>query len=306
MYDFIQSNWLKVPVALYVAGFVVHNVYLSQFGVYEFELVEARYVLSGIGFLGFTALILAYSSIKIDLSCLENSCRIDKLLPWAARVLALPYVVFGILYGPEEFDLLDLTNGAAPIVIACSRVAHMIVGFAIFDLVLMPAEGDSLLARLTRSIYRIVPIPLLVVTIAIAVFNEQFRGVAFACTYPFFLFMGVAFYQVDKKHGIEPNYLDNNANAEHETYFVIIVGIISISVLMGILVTNYSQHIYPKIPSAIGGSRIEVAVILVNGTTQRVGIVQETKEWLIVRDPKTRKVSKIKIATVDRIDFESG
>jgi hypothetical protein len=79
--ELIEKHWIKIPVILYIVGFVVHNAYLSNFGSYEFQLVQAKYILSGFGLIGFSVVCFVYTGIKVNLSTLVkallliNFCR---------------------------------------------------------------------------------------------------------------------------------------------------------------------------------------------------------------------------------------
>ncbi len=69
--QFFREHYIKLPIVLYVLGFAVHNAYLSLYGSYEFELIQARYILSGIGFFGFVSICVAYMSFHLNLSYLQ-------------------------------------------------------------------------------------------------------------------------------------------------------------------------------------------------------------------------------------------
>jgi len=80
-----EDYWLKIPVILYTIGFIVHNVYLSQFGSHEFELIQAKYILSGFGLIGFSAVCFAFTSIRVNLSYIPDtfSSLTKALLLWS-------------------------------------------------------------------------------------------------------------------------------------------------------------------------------------------------------------------------------
>ena len=77
----IEKYWLKIPIVLYVLGLIVHNVYLSQYGNNDFELVEAKYILSGFGLVGFVLICFTYTSIKVNLSYIGDSFRPKNIIP---------------------------------------------------------------------------------------------------------------------------------------------------------------------------------------------------------------------------------
>ena len=89
------------------------NAYLSNFGSYEFQLVQAKYILSGFGLIGFSLVCFVYTGIKVNLSNISKSLSIDKILPWSLRVIALPMILITLVIAwniPEFSGIMKATT----------------------------------------------------------------------------------------------------------------------------------------------------------------------------------------------------
>ncbi|MBN1008880.1 hypothetical protein [Amphritea pacifica] len=301
--EFIKNNWIKAPILLYVIGFVVHNTYLSNFGSYEFELVQAKYILSGFGAVAFYAICFAYISIKVNLSYIFDSLHFDKIFPWLLRVVSLPYVIYSFLYLDSATDLVIEGSSLVKLSVLFFITANFVVMFSILDLVFMYSEGENLKARIIRSVFRILSVPMIIATAIIAWNNAEFSSVVKASTYFFFGFLGLGLRQEDRKYGIEPDYLDSNAKEEHQNLFTIFFGIIAIAFILWVIVSNYVAAIYPKIPAALGGAKIENAQIYSGNKIISSKLIQETSSWILYINQETGNVEKIKSNLVEKITY---
>ena len=301
--EFLKNNWIKAPILLYVIGFVVHNTYLSNFGSYEFELVQAKYILSGFGAVAFYSICFAYISIKVNLSYIPDSLHFDKLLPWLLRVVSLPYVIYSFLYLDSATDLLIDGDSLVKLSALFFQTAAFVVTFSLFDLVFMYSEGERLNARVIRSVFRIISVPMIIATIIIAWNNAEFSSVVKASAYLFFVFLGLSFGQEDRKNCIEPDYLDSNTKEEHQNLFKIFFNIIAITFVLWLIVFNYVAAVYPKIPAALGGAKIELVQIYSGNKIISSKLIQETRDWILYINQETGNVEKIKSNLVEKITY---
>lgn len=304
--EFLKDNWIKVPILLYVIGFVVHNSYLSNFGSYEFELVQAKYILSGFGAIAFSAICYAYIAIKVNISYIFDSLRVDKLLPWLLRIVSLPYVIYTFLYLDSITDFLSSENLLVKLSVIFFITANFVVWFSLFDLVFMYSEGEDFGARALRSSLRVLAIPMIIGTLIIAWNNPDFASVAKASTYLFWGFLGVGLRQEDRKNGIEPDYLDSNTDKKHQDVFGFFFSIIAISFVLWAIVSNYVDAIYPKLPVALGGAKVEMVEIYSKESSVSSKLIQETPKWVLYINEETGNVEKIKSSLVDKIIYKDS
>lgn len=303
--ELLEKHWIKIPAILYVVGFIVHNVYLSNFGSYEFQLVQAKYILSGFGVIGFSVICFVYTGIKVNLSNISKSLTIDRVLPWSLRVISLPYFVYTILYGKELFDVSHTPKDSlVTIGFLASMIAHVVVTYSIFNIVLMAGAEDSWLSKLFGFLSRILAIPMLLVTLVIAWNIPEFSGIMKSTTYFFFGYIGIAMSQDDKQLGIKPNYTDTETIEKHENLYQIAFGIIAVVFMLWMVISNYTKYIYPKIPVALGGAKLEFVSIKTKEKSYDSYLIQETKDWVMYVDNSSGQVEKIKTSLIEKIVFK--
>lgn len=303
--ELIEKHWIKIPVILYIVGFVVHNAYLSNFGSYEFQLVQAKYILSGFGLIGFSVVCYAYTGIKVNLSNISKSLTIDKLLPWSMRVISLPYVVYTLLYGKELFDITQNPKDALiSIGFITSTIAHAVVIFSIFNIAFMIGQTETRFSKILGFLSRVISIPMILVTLVIAWNIPEFSGIMKATTYFFFGYIGIAMNQDDKHLGIELKYSDPSTKEKYENLYQLVFGIIAIFFIFWMVVSSYTKYIYPKIPVALGGARLEFVSINTKEKSYDSYLIQETKDWIMYIDKKSGQVEKIKTNLIEKIVFK--
>lgn len=303
--ELIEKHWIKIPIILYIVGFVVHNAYLSNFGSYEFQLVQAKYILSGFGLIGFSVVCFVYTGIKVNLSNISKCLTIDKLLPWSMRVISLPYVVYTLLYGKELFDITQNPKDSLIFIgFITSTIAHAVVFFSIFNIAFMVGQTETWFSKALGFISRVISIPMILVTLFIAWNVTEFSGIMKATTYFFFGYLGIAMNQDDKYLGIEPKYSDPGTKEKHENLYKLVFGIISIFFIFWVVVSNYTKYIYPKIPVALGGARLEFVSINTKEKSYDSYLIQETKDWIMYIDKKSGQVEKIKTNLIEKVVFK--
>ncbi|EPM7819377.1 hypothetical protein ACUVAJ_003577 [Vibrio cholerae] len=299
----LKNEWIKLPLLLYITGFVVHNTYLASYGSYEFELVQAKYILSGFGAVVFSAICFAFVSIKVNLSYVFDSLRIDNLLPWLLRVVSLPYVIYSVLYLDSLPNLLVNNGSIVDSLSLLFFLSHMVVSFTIIDLVFMYSDGNRLSAKIIRSVLRVISIPMVISTIIFSWSNPEFFAVLKASSYFFLGILGLGLRQEDKKYGVEPDYLDSKAKKEHQELFTFFFGAISIAAILWVVVNNYVSAIYPRIPVAFGGAEIEFVEIHMNDSVQKAQLIQETSNWILYINSDTDQTEKLKSSNVTKIVY---
>ncbi len=301
--EFLKSNWMKTPIVLYVLGFVVHNNYLSNFGNYEFELVQAKYILSGFGIICFYSICLAYASIKVNISGIYQTFKVDNLLPWLLRVFSLPYVIYIILY--HDLALKYLVNNHDFLIIPAifMVIAINVVVFTISDLAFMFSKQNVIIEKIISFFFRILSIPLILVTVGISYISPEFSSIVKCISFIFFGFIGIALRQSDEVLGIEPEIIHNNSKENHKDLYSLLFGIIAISFILWIGVSSYTKAIYTQIPVALGGARAENVEIFINGKPIESMLIQETDKWILYINKETKTVEKIKSNIVEKVIY---
>ncbi|MEZ8277473.1 hypothetical protein AB6C67_16130 [Vibrio cyclitrophicus] len=304
--ELLEKYWIKIPVVLYVVGFIVHNAYLSNFGSYEFQLVQAKYILSGFGLVGFAVVCFVYTGIKVNLSNISKSLTIDKLLPWSLRVISLPYVAYTLLYGKELFEVsIHPTDPLIVIGFIASTIAHAVVAFSIFNIALMINHNETLFSKVLGFLARVTAIPMIVITFVIAWNVPEFSGITKATTYFFFGYIGIAMSQDDKYLDVEPKYSDPETKEKHEDLYQLVFGTIALFFILWMVISNYTKYIYPKIPVALGGAKLEFVSIETKEKIYDAHLIQETNDWVMYLDDTSGQVEKIKTSSIEKVVFKN-
>jgi hypothetical protein len=271
----------------------------------EFELIQARYVLSGFGFLGFVTICIAYTSIQINLSYIADSYQLDRLFPWILRVVSFPGFIYGTLYSDSVSVLVKNADALNAIQYFYYSLSSFVVLFTIMDLVFMLTKGNSYLAKFIRSSLRILAVPMVLIACSIAWYIPEFSGILKTTIFFFLGYVGISLYQADEKHGVKTDYLDERAKEEHENVFQLLIGIIAIFLLLWTVISDYSNFIYPKFPTALGGSKIEPTQLYIKDKVIISNVVQETDRWFLIINAKTGFTEKIKASSVDKVVYQN-
>lgn len=300
--DILKENYIKFPVFLYVLGFAVHNSYLSIFGSYEFELIQARYILSGIGFVGFFSVCMVYMSFNINPSYLPDNYKPRVLLPWLLRVFSLPAVIYLTLHG-KSFINIDVSSFEKMAISLYLMLGFLIVFTSMANVIYMTETGNDWYSKMVRTLSYWGSIPFLLLCLYASSKNTELRSLVILMLYFIAGFVGVGLRHADQRYNVEPGYLNADANEEHENSFRMIVGILSLCFLCWSAISKYSKDIYPYIPTAFGGSKIESAILHTKENSYSVDIIQETTKWFLVRNSETNQIEKIKTSMVDKVVY---
>ncbi len=241
----------------------------------------------------------------MNLSQVSKSLAIDKILPWLLRVVSFPYFVFTMLYGKELFDLSDDPKQSFIIMgYLASTLAHAVVAFSIFNIIWSAGTLETWLSKILGFLSKVIAIPMIIATFIIAWHVPEFSGILKATGYFFFGYIGIALNQDDRRLGIEPIYSDPETEEKHESIYQLVFGIIAIFFILWTVVSSYTKYIYPKIPVALGGAKIELVGIQLKDRIYDAYLIQETNEWLFYREKETGQVEKIKTSLVEKIYFK--
>lgn len=302
--DNFFKNWLKPAAALYALGFLVHNIYLSKFNIYEYDLIEAKYIFSGGTFLVYSVILFFVVSLKTNLSRLRESFFVlDDLLPWILRLTSFPYVLYGFLHGNDFFNPnVNKAFSFEWVLFFSYNFGHFFFWLTALDLFAQLTKGLSIPAKLLRSLIRINALPMLFMSILIATVNQEYKGLLLSIFFFFFGFLGMAIAQEDELVGIKTRLLHKNSGMNLEATYSFLFGVLCIGYIVFALMTNYVKYVYPYLPTAFGGSKPVLAQIETKNRVLIVNIIQESKSWIIVTNKN--KIEKIKASSVERIVYQ--
>lgn len=295
--DFLKNNYLRVPILLYLVGFVVHNSYLASYGSYEFELVQARYMLTGFGSVFiFTAMFL-FVFYRTNISDVSKTYTPNILFPWLLRIASVPAGIYSILHEVNHLQLPYSAFGA-----------YMSFGVYFFYssfilLFIEVVKGDKFKSKILKVMIYIITIPFIVLLYYAVSESELLGQYSKFALFFFFGAYGVALSQDDEKKGLIVNHLDEGSDPKHEKYFSLILALLCLSYGTFQFVSIYAKHIYPYIPTALGGSKIVNATVFLADSKAKVKIIQEGHKWFLVYNLKTSTIEKIKSSEILKVEY---
>jgi hypothetical protein len=168
----------------------------------------------------------------------------------------------------------------------------------------MVSQTETFISKALGFLSRVLAIPMILITLVIAWNIPEFSGIMKATTYFFFGYIGIAMNQDDKHLGIEPKYSDPETKEKHENMYQLVFGIIAIFFILWMVISNYTKYIYPKIPVALGGAKLEFVSIKTKDKTYDSYLIQETKDWVMYIDKTSGRVEKIKTSLIEKVVFK--
>ena len=297
LFEKIDKFWIKIPALLYILGFFVHNAYLASYSIFEFDLLQVKYVYSGATTLFFLLIVFYFVVAKLDFENLSNNLKFLNLTYWITRILMVCVVCYFMIEG--KFNLVP------------ESLYHIIrkdIAFRISNVVILSSVWYVLIIFFTRTgeskTFKIIMIIfgffLAFLLIYISFYNDLLRHIIFITLFLFAQIFYVFWFQLQEEK--DPEKLATHpfivrSNIQRFASFVII--------LYGVLTTlsYYSTSIYPRIQSAFGGGKPIQSRVLLQNDTLDVDIVSESSSWLIYREKDSSDVTKLKTNEVKSIVY---
>ena len=88
-----------IPIILYIIGFFIHNVYLSVYNTFDFEIIQTKYIYVGLTFTIYAILAILFITLSVG-----NKSKAEKLpwlhlLNWCFKIPTSIFIVYFCLYG---------------------------------------------------------------------------------------------------------------------------------------------------------------------------------------------------------------
>ncbi|MBB1507459.1 hypothetical protein H5203_18505 [Pseudoalteromonas sp. SG41-1] len=295
--DFLRNNFIRVPILLYLVGFVVHNSYLASYGSYEFELVEARYMLTGFGSVFIFTSMFLFVFYRTNISDVSKSYEPKILFPWLLRISSIPAGIYSILHSADFLEFPFSAFGA-----------YMDLGIYIFysSFALLAIEvmrGKRFQSKLLKILIYIITIPFIAL-LFFASGESELLGQYSKFTLYFFLgAYGIAISQDDERKGVQLNHLDLDSDPKHEKYFSLMFAFLCLGYGLFQFISIYSNNIYPYIPTALGGSKVVNATLYLADSKAKVKIIQEGHNWFLIYNEKTSTIEKVKSSEILKVEY---
>lgn len=296
--ELLKQYWLRIPVALYFIGLLIHNSYLSQFGSYDFQPLNIQYIMTGLGLVVFMTSCFLYLSIKVNLSYIPETLSSPKKWNTLSRASSLPYLCYFILRPNflNEITKNDLIIKSISLTLIFLASLVMFISISsIFD------EEGYKNAKIMQFILKYAAIPLTIGLIIMMYYFPDLKGIAFASLYPLLGMGGLAMAQSDRKHNVDFNILQENSKPTHE--LTAAIGVLFLSVISGLygVVGAYSKYIYTALPVGYGGAKTEHVHLYHKNKYIDAKLIQTGPRWILYKNIKTGNIEQIKNSSVDKI-----
>jgi len=308
MLSLSKDYWYKAPVLLYIVGFLVHNIYLSQYQSSEFDLLQAKYIFTGFTFVATCMVTLTVILLRINTSYIPASYNIDALLPWLLRIFCFVYFLYSIIIADDFFTSFNhdgKLEGFSKLLFVLNSFALLtFANLAFMDPLLEFTKGDHPSAKIARSIIRIVSIPIIISSLFIASINQNFFGLLLFVLYFFIGLSGLALNQYDHKHDYEVKLLDTESSDKHQLNYLLLFSVAFILLSIVSLMNMYAKYFYPNIPVSYGGNKMAEAVIEIKNKPYNVKIINESNLWLLYQTENNDNAIKTKISDINKIEYK--
>lgn len=297
-----------LPIALYLIGFLTHNLYLSSYGTYDFEILKAKYIYSGILTTIYFMATATLVSIKTNLSLAKENFKFWSLTAWATRTVTFTFITYSILdsnqklLDPEVFAFLG-ESYSSKIEIGIAFFFTFILTFITIDTFGNISEKDVAISNVLNRFFSYLSFLILPISILISLNNVIFRSV-----FLLYLFMGgtiisFVFGRNDAQEGIYVDTLDTKTNRNIHLTHTLIFSITIFAIASILVLKLFATNIYPIIPSSYGGSKPIHAKIKLEKQNMKVAIINENPTWIIVMPEDSFKIVRLKTKDVKQIEI---
>lgn len=137
-YQTLLQSSLSITAIIYILGFVVSNSYYGLFGVFNYDLVQSRYLAAGISFIYFTILGSIIFGLAISLGYWLKPGNAE----FFATILSVSYLAILLMYAaiahknnPENFliSIMSVSPFFLLVVIIGCFISWVVVGELVFN-----------------------------------------------------------------------------------------------------------------------------------------------------------------------------
>ncbi len=304
--NFIFKNWVRIPIAVYIVGFLVHNFYLSTFNIYDFEIIQARYIYTGFICILFIASTYLFTFMRLNFSNYDDNLSFKNMYFWFYRISLFCITFYFLL-----FTNADLIQNKIPFLSDVSENNFRLITiaspmFLFFITFIGEAERNNINKR-TYKILKVITIVFSPFLIVYSIFltyyvNDYSDFHAFFMFIWFFAIMLIAGI-IDAGHGLETLHLSDETSDLIQKKFRSAVSSISIIIVTLMTLNLYSKYVYPLISTSWGGGKSVNASIYANDKVYKGSLISESAQWTyIITDEHT--LYKIRTGIIKEIELK--
>jgi len=264
-----------ISIALTGIGIIINNIYLLEFDIVDFNLLQPRNIFTGITFFIYLSIYFVVFLFKLDITDLRKHSYFKIVFHLVVKYFVIVSGIFFLLIVNKQL----IENEPCKILYSFSiGVPMMFLILYGSDAIFTEKERTSLVHRISFPLFE-----WLLTLTAIGTFFYSFYYISefnhFAWSQSFILFFAIGIFFASKNVQIkielsksdtkkfEPTkslFTENQSNYNNlaENFFFLLLG----GLLIIISVYKYSIHIHDNIPTNYGGAKKhEISLLLSNG-----------------------------------------
>jgi len=283
-----------IILIFYFIGFLVHNIFLTRFGVSQLDLFRGRYFLSGISLFVIITSIFVYLMLFLDHKNISNNFNIDIFLEWLGRLTILPFVIGYLVGSPKVYNNTDFPSTFF------FKLVYILVNSILLFIFLrfMPnrSEHDKYMDRIFQKITKICSLPILFILALLSIHYVILRQISIFVFFQGILVWVYLFTQRDAEEGF---YI------ELPTTIYQSFAIIAISFILSFvsLISLYTRTLYDLMPQSLGGGCKTPAFIYFNEDSVDVFVIDESQDWFIIEE-NNKVIYKIRTDEIRKIEYK--
>lgn len=305
-FEKFEHLWIKIPFLLYGLGFLIHNIYLTKFSFFDFEIIQTKYIYTGLSSIVFIILISLFIILRLDLDNASNNFKLKSFLTWAIRLPILTIILHLFIGTNRNFiagfplEILgeNLSLTISSFLISFSFLFILGLTFVSFGPL---RQLDYKIINPTRMGINIVSIPIFVLVLLSTFDNKELSSIFF---FLFVLFIWTFSFLGGFSHGQKglkslSSPIKSVDSELGEKVKKIITNIFQLSIFL-YAIFHYSINIYPLLPINLGGAKpVEIELELENESING-NLIMESSKWLIIQELDS-SILRIKVDDILKI-----
>lgn len=163
-------------------GFLINNIYLTKYSFFDFEVIQTKYIYTGLSAILFFTFILLFIVLRLDLDNASNNLKLKNLLTWAIR-LPLLTIILNLFFGHEKNFIAGLPKEIfgenISMIISNSLISFSF--FYLFGLIFVSFGAlwkiDYKIINPIRIVINILSIPIFVIVVLSANSNKDLSSI---------------------------------------------------------------------------------------------------------------------------------
>ena len=318
---FLKSNWksvlIAVPTVLLAIGVIIRNIYLANLGLWDFAILNAEGIITGIVYVGTLIVLFVYNNDALHHALSFSPGFIRLLWKSLRKLVSLSVIVFIMLFRPT-FTIFqnEKVNGMFTVSFYNYCLGYIVCMFLLHSPLRFADQQDKWMKKWKKRIKIVVLILDLLAIIMVVVFwmyYHQFRDllgyfVPLVVILPILIYIGQGVFLEQKAN----NYFGTNENQrtldeireeESKSLTNRIFNYVLIFILAIFLSINtYATKIYPMMPRSFGGGRTQQAMIHLNNDDQMIVQIIDINAERVLAFVEDETITIISWDTIDSIE----